>query len=366
MKVLKKMLEELSKSGRSAIGCFPLYPPLELFHSMNLAPVVLWGLKNQITTISESEKHVQNYACSVAQHLLEFLLSPDGDVFESFFMYNACDTLRNLPEILHAGLFEKQKDRPIFKIHIPQVSPPTTYGRNYLEAQIQKLISDLQRALKTRFTKQAFLQSTTLYNQMRALVLKAEERVREGFLSFSAYSQAIMTNYYLPIEAQISQLEALLNKGSSAGSKAQKRVIISGILPPSPKITRIIEKSGMRIVCNDTASITRSHSYSPPISDDPLKYYVDYYFNHYPCTTLLYTADKRVPALLHMIKENAVEGFILLGEKFCEYEYFEFPYLEKTLKKQGIKTLFLEFAIDDYTNVESYKTRIEAFREILD
>ena len=47
------------KAGKSVIGCFPLYPPLEIFTAMDLLPVVLWGLKADRPDFSESDKHVQ-------------------------------------------------------------------------------------------------------------------------------------------------------------------------------------------------------------------------------------------------------------------------------------------------------------------
>ena len=41
-----KHLRQLRDEGRKIVGCFPLYPPVELFYAMDLVPVVLWGLTN--------------------------------------------------------------------------------------------------------------------------------------------------------------------------------------------------------------------------------------------------------------------------------------------------------------------------------
>ena len=91
------------------LGCFPLYPPLELFHSMGFTPIVLWGLKNSVKKTSESNKHIQDFACSVARNLVEFLFSSVNNFISGFFTYNACDTLRNLPEIILNGLSIEKK-----------------------------------------------------------------------------------------------------------------------------------------------------------------------------------------------------------------------------------------------------------------
>jgi len=45
-----------------------------------------------------------------------------------------------------------------------------------------------------------------------------------------------------------------------------------------------------------------------------------------------------------MARQNNVKGCIFIGEKFCEYEYFEFPLMEKALQETGVKTMVLEFS----------------------
>ncbi|MFZ5562865.1 MAG: hypothetical protein ACOZBW_02355, partial [Thermodesulfobacteriota bacterium] len=61
------------KAGpRPVIGCLPLYPPMELIHSMGLAPVVLWGLSDAVPQSPDADRHIQNYACSVCRRLTQF------------------------------------------------------------------------------------------------------------------------------------------------------------------------------------------------------------------------------------------------------------------------------------------------------
>ncbi|MBT4087550.1 MAG: 2-hydroxyacyl-CoA dehydratase [Deltaproteobacteria bacterium] len=100
------------------------------------------------------------------------------------------------------------------------------------------------------------------------------------------------------------------------------------------------------VVENDVASLKRSYAYSPQVTDDPAAYYNDFFANRFPCTTLLYQTDKRLDVFLHMVERSGARGVIFSGEKFCECEYFEFPYLEKRLREMGVATLFLEFGAD--------------------
>ena len=100
-------IKRAKKKGAKVVGCFPLYPPLELLHSFGLVPLVLWDMKEQVRILKESDSHLQSFTCSVARRLTEFLLSEEGSLLDGLLMYNACDTLRNMPEIIKRGLGEK-------------------------------------------------------------------------------------------------------------------------------------------------------------------------------------------------------------------------------------------------------------------
>ncbi|MFP4226510.1 MAG: 2-hydroxyacyl-CoA dehydratase, partial [Desulfobacterales bacterium] len=63
--------------------------------------------------------------------------------------------------------------------------------------------------------------------------------------------------------------------------------------------------------------------------------------------------------------KTGAAGVVFVGEKFCEYEYFEFPYLEKKLREQGIQTLMVEAATGDDAQTAQQTARIEAFAEML-
>ncbi len=121
----------------------------------------------------------------------------------------------------------------------------------------------------------------------------------------------------------------------------------------------------MRVVANDIASLYRSIAYTPESTGTAEDYYAKFYQEHFPCTTLLHSGEKRVQVLSEMLKSNKAQGMVFIGEKFCEHEYFEFPYLEKQFKNMEVKTLLLEFSIEDNDNIAAYQTRIEAFSELL-
>jgi benzoyl-CoA reductase/2-hydroxyglutaryl-CoA dehydratase subunit BcrC/BadD/HgdB len=142
-------------------------------------------------------------------------------------------------------------------------------------------------------------------------------------------------------------------------------IIISGILPPPPKLIDALEDAGFRVAGNDIASQRRSYDYTPEAADNPCGYYVDFFFNHFPCPTLLYSADIRIATIKNLVAGAGARGFVFIGEKFCEDEYFEIPYLQKILKEMGVATLPLEISIEDDANNKACVTRLEVFSEML-
>lgn len=362
---------QIEDRAKLLLGCAPLYPPLELFHSMGITPQILWGFKNALPDLTDSDRHLQNYACSVARCLIQYVLSENGAKLNGLFMYNACDTLRNLPEILKWGLAEDGRKLPVSAIHIPMGSSEQARKSTYLKREIANLIRELGDAYAVSFSAERFKKSTQIYGEMRNLFKQMDVLVAAGKLRFDEYAQLAQQSCLRSVEQNIKSLKSKLQDfdSLSLGSLVNKiepgGMILSGILPPPPGISRAIENANLRIVGNDIAMLTRSFYNTPDPTDDPEEYYQKYYQHHYPCPTLLHTADDRIETLMDLIAERGAQGVIFIGEKFCEYEYFEMPYLEKHLRQQGLHSLFLEVSMDDNEHIDAFKTRIEAFSELI-
>ena len=348
------------------IGCFPPYPPVELFAAMGALPSVLWNLRGSLDDFTKADEHVQNYACGIARELVQFHLSEAGSLVDGIFSYNACDTLRNTPEIIAAANIEAGRAIHMLRMHVPQVDRSQSNPDRYLRKEIARLIEAVEIAFDTRFSPERFFQTTKRYGQMRALCREAESLVAQGRLSFGAFCGVVLQGHLLPVKEQIENLTGLIATGNGRKSGAGKRVLVSGIMPPPAPVVRAMEASGLCVAANDIASLARSYAYSPAATEDPGDYYLDFFANRFPCTTLLYRADDRVEAFLRLVTDARARGVIFSGEKFCEHEYFEFPYLEKRLRALSIPTLFLEFSVDDAENIGAYATRLEAFAEMIE
>jgi benzoyl-CoA reductase/2-hydroxyglutaryl-CoA dehydratase subunit BcrC/BadD/HgdB len=240
----------------------------------------------------------------------------------------------------------------------------------YFENEIRSLIGSIREIFGASLSAEAFKASLALYNRMRQLALEAEQRVAKGFLGFLDFTRVMQDGWLMPVEDHVVALESLLDTCGHQPEMARNNcgspgVVVSGILPPSEMIISAIESSGLAVVGNDIAAMRRSYADIHDTPTDPMGYYKRFYSDHYPCPTLLYRGDSRFEALMSLIDQSNARGVIFLGEKFCEYEYFEFPYIEKRLKENGILTLMIETAIDDASHTSAHIARIEAFSEMI-
>lgn len=365
-------LQELSSTSRPIIACLPLYPPLALLDSLGFHPFIPWNLKAHIQNTEQSDRHLQNYVCSVARHLVEYLLTRGAEQVDGIIAYNACDTLRNMPEIILSGLQERHTSIPVFTYHIPMTGAigrsRSDYVRVYIENEINRLIRELESSFGVSFNAYRFLESVELYNAVSGLYRTVNDHLSEGRIDFARFVTLLLDVSFMPITGQFSTLSAAIDdlKNAPKINDDKKRIIVSGILPPPRSVIEAMERSGLRVVGEDLAIFRRSFSYRPAPIKEPGAYYAGFYEDHYPCTTLYYLADRRIETILSLCRKLKADGFVFLGEKFCEYEYFEFPHLEKKLRELGIKPLALEFSIDNSEHIGTVVTRIEAYAELLE
>nr|MDO8117418.1 2-hydroxyacyl-CoA dehydratase family protein [Candidatus Sigynarchaeota archaeon] len=229
------------------------------------------------------------------------------------------------------------------------------------------LIKNIEDQFSITFQMDAFRRSVEVYREARLLLVDLGQIVADGGLRFADYSKIVLDFYTAPVDRTVESMRDIkekhhLDRGQTAGDK---NVLLSGIIPPASPVCDLIEDAGLTVAGNDIAAMHRSNQYMPSLVEDPGSYYVDFYSGHFPCPTLLHTADRRVDALAKLIEETKAEGVIFIGEKFCEYEFFELPYIEKYLKQRGIKTLVLESYAQDRATVASIKNRVDSFSELL-
>ncbi|MCB2185547.1 MAG: 2-hydroxyacyl-CoA dehydratase family protein [Deltaproteobacteria bacterium] len=358
---LLALQQKAREAGRPLIGCFPPYPPLELFTALGLTPLVLWNLGDWQDGVSHADRHVQVFACAVARRLAEACLGPAGAGFDALFAYNTCDTLRNLPEVIQRA----RPGLPLRRMHLPQTHPPQAHAQAYLAGELRDLAAGLAADLGVTCRPEALAAAVARHEHLRALARQAGELAHQGRLPFRRYARVMNQVWLSSLEHGEALLGGLLAAAAAAPAPARAKVVLSGIEPPPGPLLGLLEEAGLRVVADDLAGLSRALHPGAAQPTELGAYYADYYQGHHPCSTLLYSAERRRGLLPALARQSGAHGVIFVGEKFCECEYFEFPELAGELSRAGLPSLLLEVALDDRANLEGFRTRVEAFAETI-
>ncbi|GAB4309994.1 MAG: hypothetical protein Kow0069_09810 [Promethearchaeota archaeon] len=362
--------------GRPIVACLPLYPPVELFASFGASPVVTWGFDEALWEVPLADACLQWFTCPVARRATQVLLSwPSPPA--ALFAYNACDTLRNLPEVLLArwggrpGAPAAGKDAGVrfFPFHVPVPGSDPAAARSYLRERVEELVALLEDAFGTPFSPAKFEESAASYHRLGSLLAEVQRRVATGQLGFGQLASLARFAATSPVEDAIARAEGAVGEAEEKPETRDDRdavpVLVSGVVPPPSEACEAMEEAGLRVVENDVALMSRTYLSVPEPVGDPAEYYEQLYLQHVPCSTLHHLSDARPGHLLELVERSGAGGVVFYLPKYCEYEAFEVPYLEGFLGERGIKSLLIEVAIDGAPAGAAVRNRLEAFAEVL-
>ncbi len=357
MSELFNEIKRLVSAGKKVMGCCPPYPPLELFHSLGFAPVVLWD--DPLGSPS-----------SLAETIIENSRPGDPALLDGLFVYNPCGQFSDPPEKLEELLGKHDIDIPVFSMEIPMELSDGNFQDELLAGEIGSLVAKIEKTFRLRFSGASFFKNVELYRRMRQLAKDAMIMVSEDIFSFSEYSSVMTGNNILPVDKQISALDELISKyrllppeeikkhpeiikmrsliqggeknkktpGPGEPKKDAINAVLSGAVLPSDDVLLFLEESGVRIIENDLCALTRTNAYTPRGTDNPAAYYVDFYKNHFPCPTLPYTNVNRESGLMEIIRGGRVKAVIYSGGG-CQHAPDDLAVMRKLLEKDGTMIL---------------------------
>ncbi|MFI5413754.1 MAG: 2-hydroxyacyl-CoA dehydratase, partial [Candidatus Lutacidiplasmatales archaeon] len=190
------------KGGGKAVGCFPVYTPQELVHSLGLLPAAMQGGGENLE-ISRADAALGSFLCSISKSTLEMALTGLLDPFDAFVFPYICDVSRNLDGIFSRVL----PDRPSHMLHLPQnfTSPATV---PFLVAEYRSLLRKLERVAGRPFSQEDLRASLELFNEQRALVdrLAALKRDAPWQVTLVEYYVLLRLGGLLPREVHIPLL----------------------------------------------------------------------------------------------------------------------------------------------------------------
>jgi len=332
------------RTGRGAVGCFPVYAPVELAHAAGMLPVGLFGGGNRVD-IAHADSRFQSFICSIVKSTLELGFIGALDVFDALMFQSICDPARNLASVQSRNF----PQRPVVYVHLPQnMSSPAVI--DYLASEHRRVGAELASVAVRSPDDDDLRSSIAAYDAVRAALRElyalralAPEKLGTGDL----YALARLATLMDPLEvAPVLRRELAVAEARDERPKDRIRVVLVGSFCEQPPLELIesLEAAGCYIVDDDFLLGWRWFHRAVDPAGDPYaalaRAYVD---GSVHASTKHDLRTPRAKALIDSAVRNRADAVIFLGAKFCEPGLFDYVLYRKALEERGIPHLFLEF-----------------------
>ncbi len=330
--------------GGKAVGCYPVYSPVELIHAGGMLPVGVMGGGNQIE-IAHADSRFQSFVCSIVKSTLELGLTGKLKVLDGILFHSICDPARNLASVFKRNFPELKVEY----IHFPQnMGSPRV--EEYLVAEYRRIREALEELSGRTIPDDKLRQSITLYNCARASIrsLYALRQQTPERLSAAECYLLVWVGTLLPVEEHITLLEEarLALDERAAKPKDRIRVVLEGSFCEQPPLELIegLEEAGCYILDDDFLQGWRWFTTDVPSGGDPLRALAWAYLNGSVYSGVKHDLRERKAAhLINKVRGMKADAVVILAAKFCEPALFDYALYRKALDEAEIPHLFLEF-----------------------
>jgi benzoyl-CoA reductase subunit C len=340
--VAKRWLNE--HPGKKAIGCFPIYCPVELIHASGMLPLGVIGAGNQIE-ITFADSRFQSFVCSIVKSTLELGLTNRLSFLEGMLFHSICDPARNLASVFQRNFPTMFVDY----IHYPQnfTSP---LSRLYLADEYRRILHSLQERSGHVASAEDLNSSIVLYNRIRA-VLRDIYRIRtetphvisaaESFVLTRAGTLMAPEDFLRILEQVVAALP-----DRPVRPKDRIRVVLEGSFCELPPLGLIetLEEAGCYILDDDFLRGWRWFTEDVPVGQDPVAALAESYSERsYYSGTKHDSRESKAAHLVRLVKESKADAVVFQAAKFCEPALFDYAIYRKALEDAKIPHLLLEF-----------------------
>ncbi len=330
--------------GSKAIGCYPVYSPVEIIHAGGMLPVGIVGGGNRLE-IAHADSRFQSFICSIVKSTLELGMTGKLNCLDGIVFHSICDPARNLGSVFKRNF----PNTMVEYIHFPQnfTSPHT---RDYLAAEYNRIKSSYEGLVNRPITDDHLRESIRLYNEQRKLLRELYRIRMERPENLSTVECYVLTRIgiLIPPEEHIAILTKAIAELHKRDEKPKDRikVVLEGSFCEQPPLELIegLEAAGCYILDDDFLLGWRWFSQDIPLEGDPIGNLAQAYLNLSVFSGVKH--DLREPKAKHLIdkvRESGATAVVILAAKFCEPALFDYALYRRALEKEEIPHLYLEF-----------------------
>lgn len=354
----KAQMDKYLGEGKKVVLVAPVYTPEEIVYSMDAIPMGAWGADIQI---NEAKKYFPAFICSIMQSILELGINGTYKGASALIIPSLCDSLKCLGENWKYAV----KDIPFIPMTYPQNRKPD-FGHDYTKAGYERVISDLEKALGTKFDDKKLAQALNVYNEHNAVMREFSDVVAaHGEVTAASRCDVFKAATFMDKAEHTELVKELIASLNNDEAKAAKvKVVTSGILADTPSLLEIFDDLGISVVADDVAAESRQYRTDAKDGATALDSLVNKFCETDNCSVLYDVEKKRVELIADTAVSKKADGVIVVLTKFCDPEEFDYPLIKKACEAKDVPCILIE--VDrQMENLEQARTMIQTFVESL-
>ena len=356
----KTIARSVQESGKSPIGCFPIYLPEEIIYASGLLPVGMWGGQ---TAMTEVDRYIQGFCCSVMRANMELGLRGAYQDLRAIVIPTYCDTMKSILANWTVALKEPQ----VLSYTVLQ-NRNSSGSLDFILYQNEKLRADLSALTGRTISDGDIEEAFQVYEAYRSAVRRFVALVQEYPVSLSPTDRHLILKaaWFMDKKEYTKQLNQRMDARIAQPKErlAGPRVVVTGLMMEPTKLLDIFTENRFTIVADDLAHESRQFRTLSRESGGVMERIACRMID-LKGDTFFYEENKsKGNCLIQQVKDKQADGVVVCMFKFCDPEEFDYPVYKKELTDAGVPMLYLEVD-QQMDSVEQIRTRIQSFAEML-
>lgn len=355
---IEEVIDEEKEKGRKVIGGLPYYVPEELAYASGALPVGCWGGRSMI---SKAAAFLPPYACSMIQVITELAANGVYDRLDALMIPLNCDTLKATSQ----NLIDACPNVRLIYIKQPQ-NRKVKGARNYSIRELRRVRNELEEVTGTTIHDQDIYEAIEVYNKNKSEMMRFVNILAEkpGMISSRERHNVIKARYFMDKKKHTELMETL-------NSELEKRpapefdgikAYLAGIIAEPVEILDIMDELGYTIVGDELAHETRQFDNPVPDALDQIER-LAIWFENFEGNSVIFDSHKsRADIIAKKSQELGASCVLFFGIKFCDPEGFDWPWIEKAVREEGLSIMNLSHE-QNMTSVEQIHTQLQTFAE---
>ena len=224
----KTIARSVQESGKSPIGCFPIYLPEEIIYASGLLPVGMWGGQ---TAMTEVDRYIQGFCCSVMRANMELGLRGAYQDLRAIVIPTYCDTMKSILANWTVALKEPQ----VLSYTVLQ-NRNSSGSLDFILYQNEKLRADLSALTGRTISDGDIEEAFQVYEAYRSAVRRFVALVQEYPVSLSPTDRHLILKaaWFMDKKEYTKQLnqlmDALIAQSLSQTDQSQRKSVYQDIV----------------------------------------------------------------------------------------------------------------------------------------